>query len=144
MGVGFWFILIAGFAGLAVFAGLILAIVLMSIRGFANKGGMNDLAVQYPAVQEPANALRRQTVKIGAFQYQRCLTVAVVDAGLYLSVRTVFTAPKSALIPWSQIRLIGAGRLYWRPTHCISIGNPQIVTIEVFEDLWRQIEPRLA
>ncbi len=144
MGISFWIILVAGFAGLILFVGLIIAVIVIAIRGFTKNSGMNAMAAQYPAMKEPANAWRWQTAKIGAIQYRRCLTVAVVDAGLYLSAKLFLTAPQSALIPWSQIRLVGAGRLYWKPTRRISIGNPQVAVIEVFENLWQQIAPHLA
>jgi hypothetical protein len=137
-------LIIIGFAGLAAFVGLILGVVWMAFRAFAKKSGINALTVQYPATQEPANVMRRQTAKIGAVQFQRLLNIAVLDAGLYLSLKPLGVAPQSTLIPWSQMRPIGTGRLYWRSTRRIAIGNPQIAVIEVFENLWRQMAPHLA
>ncbi len=131
--------------GLVVFIGSILGIIVLAVRGFGRVSGLKALAERFPAGGEPADPLRGRTVKIGAVQYKRCATVALTGEALYLSAGVFGGGSRSAaLIPWAQIRRSGEGRLYWRATHRFSIGEPPIATVELFEDLWRLVEPHVT
>jgi hypothetical protein len=137
-------VVLLGVLGLAVFVGSILGVVVLAMRGFAGASGLKSLVERFSAGQEPPNAVRGRTLRIGAVQFQRCVTVALTEEALYLSVRTFGGSRSAALIPWSQVRLSGEGTLYWRATHRFTMGEPPIATVELFEDLWRLVEPHLV
>ena len=137
-------VILLGVLGLVVFVGSILGVVVLAMRGFAGASGLKSLAERFPAGQEPPNAVRGRTLKIGAVQFQRCVTVALTEEALYLSVRTFGGSRSAALIPWSRVRFLGEGTLYWRATHRFAVGEPPVATVELFEDLWRLVKPHLA
>jgi hypothetical protein len=52
-----------------------------------------------------------------------------------------FSRLKPLLIPWERINGLREGSLHWKKTVILSIGDPEIGTVTVFEDLYKKIGP---
>jgi hypothetical protein len=104
-----------------------------------SKGGWRPLTEMYATPNLPAGlVIQRQTVKVGAVTYKRCVTAGIADEGLYLTIwrRTV-------LIPWSEFKGIGQARLHWQRVPVLTVGNPSVATITVTNDLFERMRGRL-
>jgi len=111
---------------------------------FARISGLTALAKHYPALSRPEGVERaRQTVKVGVVRYRRCVTLVVSSSGLYLWVRPVLSRYTSVLIPWREVREILPTRLYGRRAVRLSIGNPEVGAVIVYEALFKVIQPHL-
>jgi hypothetical protein len=137
-----WMILLV-VAGSLVLAGLVVVLVFL-ILSFAQSlggttGGWRRRAEAYPAAKPPAGELmKRETAKIGAVVYKRCVTLAVTEAGLYLS-----TWGRSALIPWQAFTGLGHTTLYWQKLPMLTVGEPPIASIIVSVSAFEQLRSRL-
>jgi hypothetical protein len=107
-------------------------------------GGWGRLAEHFTASAQPAGeSLSRQSVRVGSVVHKNCTTVGWSAQGLYLEAKSVFHSPKPLLIPWTQVARLSEGSLYWRKTIILSIGQPEIGTVAVFEDVFQRIRPFL-
>jgi hypothetical protein len=82
--------------------GMVYAIIALVQRIDGSKGGWRRLAAVYSTVNPPAGSIAtRETLKIGAVVYKRCVTVGISDEGLYVSIWR-----KTLLIPWNHFTRI--------------------------------------
>jgi hypothetical protein len=97
--------------------------------------------------QPPPDALRRQTIQVGGVTYKNCATVGATADGLHLSLASPLTAIavklQPLLIPWGDIASVGESKLQWQSVRILRIGTPQVGTVTVFADVYRQMEPFL-
>lgn len=124
-----WVIVLLIGTGVLVLAGLIIGLVFLIISLVqligGTTGGLRRLAESYPAtIPRSGQVMQRETVKIGAVVYKRCVTLGVSDAGLYVA-----TWGKSALIPWAAFTGIGHATLYWQKVPLLTVGDPPVATI---------------
>ncbi len=133
---------------LAAFAALLATTLLAMVgmfRVFGRVSGLNRLAQAYPAPSVPqAPTLTGRTVKVGAVQYRRCVTVGVSEAGLYLWVRPVLSKHQPVLIPWSEVKQVRETVLYWQRAMRLSIGMPEVATVTVLMNLFDMMRPYLG
>ena len=109
---------------------------------FARSGGYAALAERFATTgSPPAFVLHRQTVMLDrTVAYKFCVTLGASAAGLY-----VHPQPKglgghpAVLIPWDQVQRAERARLYWRPGVRLTIGEPRIGELTVFEPLYQQL-----
>ena len=121
------------------FACLIVGFVLL-VLFLLSKGGWRRLIKTYGTANPPAGQfIQRQTVKIGAVTYKRCVTVRIADEGLYLTIWR-----KTVLIPWDEFKAIEQTKLYWQKVPVLTIGNPQITKITMKNDLFAVMLERLT
>jgi len=112
---------------------------------FAQMSELTRLARHYPATERPEGVERfKQTVKIGAVRYRSCVMVTVGPQGFYLWVRPPLGRSLAVLIPWDEVREIQRTRLYGRRAMRLSIGNPVVGTVTVYEELFRLMVPYLS
>ncbi|MBI5586292.1 MAG: hypothetical protein HY892_20975 [Deltaproteobacteria bacterium] len=116
---------------------------LKNLRG--RGGGWTRLAERFPAASPPEGPmLRKQTIQVGAVVYKNCATLVVSAQGFYLAAKLpFFSRLVPLLIPWENIRSLREGSLYWKKTVILSIGQPEIGTVTLFQDLYTKIEPFL-
>ena len=125
--------------------GFVFLMVFLMLKLFAKASGLNKLADLYPAGGEPGGQrYTRQTVKVGAVRYRRCVTINVNPGGLYLLVRPTLGKHQSILIPWKEIKRIEKRRLYWDSARQLLIGDPKVATVTVFTSLFRVMHPYLS
>ena len=112
------------------FACLIVGFVLLILL-LLSKGGWRQLVKLYATTNPPVGqVIQRQTVKIGAVTYKRCVTVGIATEGLYLTIWQ-----KTILIPWGEFKEIGQATLYWQKVPVLTVGNPQVAKIIMKNDL---------
>jgi hypothetical protein len=112
---------------------------------FVQASGLTRLIERYPAAQRPEGVEReKQTVKIGAVRYRRCVTINVSSHGLYLWVRPPLSKHPPVLIPWDSVRRICRTRLYGRKAVRLLIVGPQVTPLVVHEGLFKSIRPHLS
>ena len=121
------------------FACLIAGFVLL-VLFLLSKGGWRRLVKTYATTNPPVGQIiQRQTIKIGAVRYKRCVTVGIADEGLHLTIWR-----KTVLIPWSEFKAIGQTTLYWQKVMVLTVGNPQVATITMKNDLVTAMWERLG
>jgi hypothetical protein len=134
---------------------LILAIVFafmwLLFSVFYQASGWKALAQRFPASLEPSNIIKRQTIKVGVVRWRSSATVGVSRDGLYLAVSptlallSLLIRHTPLLIPWSEISVIGRGRIYqFQKATELSIGNPRITTLTVFQQLFETVTPYIS
>jgi hypothetical protein len=112
---------------------------------FGHVSGLTRLAQQYPAAERPEGVERlKQTVKIGAVRYRRCVTVNVSPQGLYLRVQPPLSRYPAVLIPWDEVKGTRRARLYGRRGIRLSIGRPEVGAVTMYEELFRLMQPYLS
>ncbi len=82
------------------------------------------------------------TIKIGQVQWRKSVDLAVSPAGFYLGVNFGFRR-RAFLIPWNVLHDPHETRLYWRPAVEMQAGKPAIVSLVVFMEVYRGMEPYL-
>jgi hypothetical protein len=104
-------------------------------------GGWTLLAERFPAAFRPEGpVLKKQTIQVGPVVYKNCVTLIPSAPGLYLEVKIPFRSRfKPLFIPWEAQRVLREGRLYWRKTMVLSIGQPEIGTVTLFRDLYERM-----
>jgi hypothetical protein len=138
-------IVIACIAISAALVGFVFLMVFLMLRLFAKASGLNKLADLYPAEGEPEGQEHtRQTIKVGAVRYRRCVTVIVNARGLYLSVQPKLSKRRPILIPWEEVKKTEKGRLYWDSARQLFVGEPKVATVTVFTSLFRAMHPYLS
>ena len=112
---------------------------LMALRD--RGGGWTRLAGLFPAADRPEGPLlKRQTLEVGRVVYKNCATVGWTGQGLYLEVKIpLFSRLKPLLIPWDRISGTREGRLHWKKTVILSIGQPEIGTVTLFQNLFEKV-----
>lgn len=108
-------------------AGGIVALVLFII----SKASRQRLLLEKYSTPSPpcGQVMPRQTVKIGAVVYKRCVTVGIAPEGLYISIRR-----KTMLIPWHDLKPAGHTMLHWRQIPLYKIGDPPIAALALQGD----------
>ena len=120
------------------FACLIVGFVLL-VFFLLSKGGWRRLVEVYATTNPPkGQIIQRQTIKIGAVTYKRCVTVGIADEGLHLTIWR-----KTVLIPWGEFKAIGQTTLNWQKVMVLTVGNPQVAKIIMKNDLYAAIVERL-
>lgn len=120
------------------FACLIVGFVLL-VLFLLSKGGWRRLTERYATPNPPAGqVVQRQTVKIGAVTYKRCVTVGIANEGLYLTIWR-----KTVLIPWSEFKGVGQTMLNWQRVPVLTVGNPPVTTITVQNGLFEMMRGRV-
>lgn len=82
------------------------------------------------------------TIKIGQVQWRKSVDLAVTLQGFYLGINFGFRR-RAFLIPWSALHDPIETRLYWRPAVELNVGSPAIVSLVVFMEVYRKMEPYL-
>ena len=105
-----------------------------------SKAGWGRLLGMYAAPNPPTGrAVRLQIVRIGAVEYEFCVTAWIADDGLYLKVWR-----KIVLIPWSEFKCVHQMTVFWQRVLVLTVGNPPVTTITVQNDLFEMIRGRLG
>ena len=108
---------------------------------FSKASGLNKLIEHYPATHDPGQAGQiKQTVKIGVVRYRGCVTVSIGPEGLFLWVRSPLGRQGKLMIPWDEIVQVRKGRLYGLQGMCLSIGEPEVGEITVYQGLFEQMK----
>jgi hypothetical protein len=107
---------------------------------------------RYGAAAGPTGQLyTHQTIKVGAVRWRWSMTVGVSETGLHLEptalfppLRAIMQSPP-VLIPWSEIHVVGPGRLYlgWVGTE-LAVGNPKITSITVTDAMYEVLAPYIG
>jgi hypothetical protein len=119
----------------AVFAACLIGGFVLLVLFLLSKGGWRRLTERYATPNPPSgHIIQRQTVKIGAVTYKRCVTVGIASDGLYLAIWR-----KAVLIPWSEFKGVGQTMLYWQRVPLLMVGNPPVTTITVQNDLFEMM-----
>lgn len=142
-----WQIVLCVVIGIIALAGLITgmvyAIMALVQRIDGSKRGWRRLAAVYATVDPPAGSIvTRETLKIGAVVYKRCVTVGIADEGLYVSIWR-----KTLLIPWNHFTKIEQATLHWNKVPMLTVGETTSVAtitvpMSVFGLPWRNGGPR--
>ncbi len=120
---------------------------------FARISGWGALAPRYGATIEPeGRKLMRQTVKVGAVRWRRCVTVVLSPQGMYLALDSGLRVPvllairkhPPVLIPWSEFKAPRKGRLYlgWQAVQ-LSIGEPETAAVTFPLALYKEMTSHL-
>ena len=111
---------------------------------FARVSGLNNLVEHYPVTEVPEEVgLLKQTVMIGIVRYRACVAVGVDTKGLYLDVNPILSKSIKLLIPWGEIKQTCKSKLYGRRAVCLSIGDPKIGKITVYDGLFASMKEYL-
>jgi hypothetical protein len=111
---------------------------------FAKHSGLTGLTQRYPVTQSPTGTtLAKQTVKVGSVRYRRCVDVSIGEGGLYLGVHPPLLEQGDMLIPWDDIKGARKTRLYSRRAVRLSIGEPELGSVTLYEGLYEQVAPYL-
>jgi hypothetical protein len=140
------FLLFLALAALVIILFILLGLFLLPrlLKGLGGRGGgWSRLAEAFPSPSAPQGTLSvKQTIQVGRVVYKRCVSVGITSQGLYLEVKIPFSSRlKPLTIPWERIQGAKEGSLHWKKTVILSIGDPEIGTVTVFEDLYKKIEP---
>jgi hypothetical protein len=109
-------------------------------------GGWSRLSESYATTQpRPTQVFDRQSVVVGQVLYRNSMVVGFDDRGLYLELGFPLSAlgRRALLVPWTEVRRIEDGRLFWRKAPVLSLGEPPVGTITMPEPLFKAIEPAL-
>jgi hypothetical protein len=124
----------------------VFVVVFLMWRLLGNAGGWPRLAARYPATRPPqGQVLSWQTVRIGAVRYRFIAQLAIEPGGLYLATRSVapFVKNPPAFIPWSAFTHVEKSLLYWGSARKLTVGQPPLGTITVWNNLFDQMRPYL-
>lgn len=109
-------------------------------EAFGGVGSWDALASRYGTdAPPPADALTRQTVRVGRWRYLRCTTAGVDPDGLYLSCELGLLSPGGpVLIPWEAV--LGVERIATPlgPVYRLSVGYPVVATVTVGAEVHRR------
>jgi hypothetical protein len=135
-------------AGVVILVLVIFLIVRTASGALVRASGLPALIERYRTDSPPPpNALRRQTVAVGKVNFKNCVLLGIGDAGLYLDfggVPLVMPRKPPVLIPWGDLRKTGERRLFWKACSELSIGQPSLGTITVFDEAFQRMRPHLS
>ena len=118
-------------AGVLLLAGFVVGLVfliLFLVKSFGGTtGGWGKLAEVYGTNNPPTgHVTKAETIQVGAVTYKRCVTLAVAEEGLYVSIWR-----KTVLIPWTEFKAVGQATLYWQKVPMLTVGDPPVATMTV-------------
>jgi len=121
-------LIVAGVLLLAGFVVGLVFLVLFLVKSLGGTtGGWGKLAEVYGTPNPPTGQITKgETIQVGAVTYKRCVTLALADEGLYVSIWR-----KTALIPWTEFKGIGQATLYWQKVPLLTVGDPPVATMTV-------------
>jgi hypothetical protein len=102
-------------------------------------GGWARLGEKFSATAAPdGKFLYGQSAQFSGFcNYNRCLTIAIAENGLYLKVWSIFRlGHPPLLIPWDQIQNTKQTSLLWFKKVSFDIGSPRIARMSVSKKLF--------
>ena len=109
--------------------------------------GWGDLAKGYGTSGPPPGIVAPgQTLMVGPIIYRRSVGVALGDDGFYLEKGFPFSifGQSRLLIPWSAVKTIVEGRLFWEKAPCLVIGDPPAGAVIVRPLLFDRMRPWLG
>jgi hypothetical protein len=109
---------------------------------YAGKGGYAALAERFATTEPPPGLVfHGQTVMLErTVAYKFCVTLGASAGGLFVHPQPKGLGSHPAvLIPWDQIARAQRVRLYWRPGVRLTIGEPRIAELNLFESLYEQL-----
>ncbi len=125
---------------IGVSAGLVWGIMLLASNLFGGRGSLGRLEQSYPAANAPKRqSYAGQTMQIGAIIYQRCITLAVEEQGLYVA-----RGNKRALIPWNEFKAVGQVTLHWNQVPLLTVGDPPVATMTVPNPIFELMRSHLS
>jgi len=139
--------------GILFLAGIIIVLVIgVLLLGFWGLGKMFGRASRFDALAEYYSVTPRKTVfeksalwhtiKIGTVDWRKWVNLAVTPRGFYLEIKFGFKR-YAFFIPWNALHNPQETRLYWRPAVELRIGDPAIVRMVVYMEVYRKMEPFL-
>ena len=131
---------------IAIITSVMLLVLPRIAQHMKGSGGWGALASRYPAPPgKPEPDFRRQTVKVGQVMWRNCVSVAILDDGLWLDVSAPlpFLAKTPMLVPWPEIAAVETVRLFWEEAAMLSVGRPTVGTITLTAGTYRRVAPRL-
>jgi hypothetical protein len=112
---------------------------------FKGSSGLTRLIQQYPAPFQPEGAVQTwQTIRLGAVRWRNCVTMVIGPQGFYFAIRQPFTSFRPVLIPWRQITATRETYLYWFRAVTLSVGNPTVAEVTVYQNQFERMRPYLA
>ena len=125
---------------LVVGASILIGGTVLAMLFLLSKAGWGRLLERYAAANPPSGrAVQLQIVKIGAVEYEFCVTAWTADEGQYLQVWR-----KIVLIPWSEFTCVHQTTVFWQRVLVLTVGNPPVTTITVQNDFFELIRGRLG
>jgi hypothetical protein len=122
-----------------VFGCLLVGFILL-VLFLQRRAGWRRLVELYGALKPPAGrVLLRQTIKIGAVDYEGCVTVWIAAEGMYLRIWR-----KIVLVPWSEFKYVGQVTFYCQRASELTVGDPALTTIIVKNELFEMIRERVS
>jgi hypothetical protein len=125
----------------------ILLVFFLVWKQFGKVSGFSQLAQMFPSSYKPQGKdFNLSTIAMGSVRYRKCVYITVAGEGLYIKLRSLFPLlPKNPplLIPWDKIRDGGDSEIYLRKAYRLDVGEPKVVAISIFEDVYREALPHL-
>jgi len=108
-------------------------------------GGWARLAERFPGPEQPeGKRFRSQSGRLGMVNYNRCLTIYVSKAGLYLSMTPIFrVGHRPMLIPWKEIHDVETQKILWAEFVSFQIGSPPITKLRLSKPMFDEARPLL-
>jgi hypothetical protein len=109
---------------------------------FAGKGGYAALAERFATTEPPPGLVfHAQTVMLDrTIAYKFCVTLGASAGGLFVHPQPKGLGSHPAvLIPWAQIARAERVRLYWRPGVRLTIGEPRVAELNLFQPMYEQL-----
>ena len=133
-------LIVAGVVFLAGFVvGLVFLVLFLARQLGGTMGGWRRLAEVYGGDETPTGqTAMRQTIRVGAVTYKRCVTLGVADEGLYVAIWR-----KTALIPWTEFKAVGQATLFWQKVPMLTVGDPPVATMTVPVAVFQVMRGRL-
>jgi hypothetical protein len=135
------------FAVLVLFAVGLRLLVPMVMQHFkGSSGGWSRLAQAYATTRQlPAPVYKWQSVVVGQVLYRNCMIVGADHDGLYLELGFPLSilGRRRLFIPWTDVKRIEEGRLFWRQAALLSLGEPLVGTITVPLKLFETMRPKM-
>lgn len=138
------FLTLAGFIVILVVAALIFSFWALG-RVFGRSSRFDALAEYYTVNPRRGPFEKSQlwrTIKIGGVHWRKWARLVVAADGFYIGIRYGFKE-HAFLIPWTALHNPKETRLYWRPAVVMEVGNPAIVDMIVYMDVYRKMGPYL-
>ncbi|MCX7020518.1 MAG: hypothetical protein WCK47_01005 [bacterium] len=142
--------IIAIVAGVVLFWAVMIGLIVFVLTRLAGGRGGNwkGLAKRYTSSEAPpdGNMFKKQTIRMGSVNYKNCVTIGVSQSGLYLALSGFFGKAarlSSVLIPWEDIKVSGATRLYWRSAVMLNIANPPLAQVTLYQNIFNAIQQHL-
>jgi hypothetical protein len=124
---------------------LLMPIILQHLKG--STGGWGRLSQAYATTRQlPAQIRARQNIVVGKVLYRNCMIVGFDNAGLYLEIGFPLSmlGRRRLFIPWTEVKGIEDGRLFWRRAALLSLGEPPVGTITLPMQLFETIQPAMG